>query len=255
MTKSKAKSKAKSVAASMFAVLFSICLFNASAWAQVNASTQGKSQQAPSAQEGPPPAGSADAGQPEEATPNTAPVLYISSVEAISSAHGPTLHIIRVRGIASTEGWESAELVPLTKGTPPDGMLDLAFIAQAPSDETAPSKSPVIEAVFTLEPGHPYKGVRVHSATNRVTLKSLPGYAEAPPPPDDCTDCVGKYFVGKGETPPAGASSGNVVREENLPKMLHVVKPTDGIGKLDSDPNRLTIVLGEDGRIVIAVWD
>jgi hypothetical protein len=255
MTKLMEKLTAKSMVKSMFAVLFSVCLFGPSAWAQVSSSAQGKSQSAPSAQEGPPPAGSAEPTQPEEAAPSTAPILYISSVEAISSAHGPTLHIIRVRGIASTEGWESAELVPLTKGTPPDGMLDLAFIAQAPSDETAPSKSPVIEAVFTLEPGHPYKGVRVHSATNRVTLKSLPGYAEAPPPPDDCTDCVGKYFVGKGETPPAGASSGNVVREENLPKMLHVVKPTDGIGKLDSDPNRLTIVLGEDGRIVIAVWD
>src|SRR6204780_1168306 len=245
----------KSIAKLMFAVLFTVCLFGASASAQVNSGGSAKSQQAPSAQEGPPPAGSAESAQTEEAAQNTEPILYISSVEAISSAHGPTLHIIRVRGIASTDGWEAAELVPLTKGTPPDGMLDLAFVGQAPSASTTPSKSPVIEAVFTLEPGHPFKGVRVHGATNRVTLKSLPGYAEAPPPPDDCTDCVGKYFVGKGEPPPAGASSGNVVREENLPKMLHVVKPTDGIGKLDSDPNRLTIVLGEDGRIVIAVWD
>jgi hypothetical protein len=248
-------SMTNSMAKSMFAVLFTVCLFAASASAQVNSGASAKSQQAPSAQEGPPPAGSADSTQPEEAAQNTEPILYISSVEAISSAHGPTLHVIRVRGIASTDGWEAAELVPLTKGTPPDGMLDLAFVAQAPSDSTAPSKSPVIEAIFTLEPGHPFKGVRVHGATNRVTLKSLPGYAEAPPPPDDCTECVGKYFVGKGETPPSGANSGNAVHEENLPKMLHVVKPTDGIGKLDSDPNRLTIVLGEDGRIVIAVWD
>src|ERR1700723_4398813 len=102
MTKLMEKLTAKSMAKSMFAVLFSVCLFGPSAWAQVSSSTQGKSQTAPSAQEGPPPAGSADAGQPEEATPNTAPVLYISSVEAISSAYGPTLHVIRVRGITST---------------------------------------------------------------------------------------------------------------------------------------------------------
>jgi hypothetical protein len=146
-------------------------------------------------------------------------------------------------------------LVALTKGPPPDGMLDLAFVAQAPMDSTSPSKGPVIEAVFTLEPGHPFKGVRVHGATNRVTLKSIPGYAEAPPPPGDCTDCVGKYFVGKGESAPAGAGSGNVIHEESLTKNLHVVKPADGIGKLDSDPNRLTLVIGDDGRIVIAVWD
>src|SRR5271168_4938316 len=167
---------------SMIAVLFSVCLFGSSAWAQTNSSAPGKSQQAPTTQEGPPPAGSAETAQPEEAAQNTAPILWVSSVEAISSTHGPTLHVIRVRGITSTEGWEAAELVPLTKGTPPDGILDLAFVGQAPSDSTAPSKSPVIEAVFTLEPGHPFKGGRVHGATNSVTLRAIPGYAEAPPP-------------------------------------------------------------------------
>ena len=37
--------------------------------------------------------------------------------------------------------------------------------------------------------------------------------------------------------------------------LLRVVKASDGIQKLDADPNRLTLVLGEDGRIVLAVWD
>jgi hypothetical protein len=237
------------------AVIFSVCLFGTSAFAQTGSSVPGKGQAAPTAQSGAPPEGSGEPEQQEEATPKTAPVLWVMSVEAMSSTHGPTLDVIRVRGITSTDGWEQAELIPLTKGTPPDGMLDLAFVAQAPTDSTAPSKSPVIEAVFTLEPGHPFKGVRVHGATNRITLKSIPGYAEAPPPPGDCTDCVGKYFVGKGETTPAGVSAGNVIHEESLTKNLHVVKPADGIGKLDSDPNRLTLVIGDDGRIVIAVWD
>ncbi|MGA7625754.1 MAG: hypothetical protein WB630_03180 [Candidatus Acidiferrales bacterium] len=171
------------------------------------------------------------------------------------STHGPQLDVVRVRGITSTDGWEEGELVPLTKGTPPDGMLDLAFVAQPPSNSTTPAKSPVIEAIFTMEPGHPYKGVRVHGATNRVTVKTIPGYGEAPPPPDDCTTCIGKYFVAKGENPPSGVSADSIVHEESLPKTLRVVKPTDGLGKLESDPNRLTLVLGEDGRIVIAVWD
>jgi hypothetical protein len=227
-----------------------------SAFAQGGPTGGSKNQPQPSTYGGPPPGQSAgQTSQEEEASPNFAPVLWITSVEALRSTHGPTLDLIRVRGITSTEGWESGELVPLTKGTPADGMLDLAFIAQAPTDSTAPSKSPGIEAVFTIEPGHPFTGVRVHGATNRVTLKSIPGYAEAPPPPNDCTECVGKYYVGKGESLPAGVSADNVVHEEDLPKSLHVVKATEGLGKLEPDPNRLTLLLDENGRIVIAVWD
>jgi hypothetical protein len=238
--------------------LLSFCwgtVLGPSAYAQVKPTTPAKSQPAPGIQSGAPPDPSAESAPSDDSTPNFAPVLWITSVEAMRSTHEPALDVIRVRGITSTEGWEAAELVPLTKGAPPDGILDLAFIAQAPADSTAPSKSPVIEAVFTIEPGHPFRGVRVHGATNRVTLKSIPGYAESAAAPDDCTNCVGKYFVGKGETAPAGVSADDVVREETLPKSVHVVKPTEGIGKLDSDPNRLTLVLGEDGRIVIAVWD
>jgi len=237
------------------AVVFSVCLFSASAFAQAGSAVPSKGQAPPTAQNGAPPDESGEPEQPSPEEPKVAPVLWVTSVEALSSTHGPRLDVIRVRGITSTDGWEDAELVPLTHGIPPDGFLDLAFVAKAPTDSTSPSKSPVIEAVFTLEPGHPFKGVRVHGATNRVTLKAIPGYAEAPPPPRDCTDCVGKYFVAKGETAPANVSSGDVIHEETLPKMLHVVRPTEGIGKLDSDPNRLMLVIGDDGRIVIAVWD
>jgi hypothetical protein len=237
------------------AAIFSVGLFGTSAFAQTGSSTPKKGQAAPKAQSEAPAAEAGEPEQPEPEEPREAPVLWITSVEAISSTHGPTLDVIRVRGITSTDGWEDAELVPLTHGIPPDGFLDLAFVAKAPTDSTSPSKSPAIEAVFTLEPGHPFKGVRVHGATNRVTLKTIPGYAEAPPPPGDCTDCVGKYFVAKGETAPSGLSANEVIHEESLPKFLHVVKPAEGLGKLDSDPNRLTIVIGDDGRIVIAVWD
>lgn len=193
--------------------------------------------------------------QPEETPSSLEPVLWVTSVEAMSSTHEPKLDVIRVRGLTSTEGWQSAELVPIGKGTSPDGMLDLVLVAQPPSDSATTKGFPVIEAVFTIEPGHPYKGVRVHSATNRITVKALPGYGEAPPPPDDCSKCVGKYFVGKGETLPAGVNETDSIREESLPKMLHVIKSADGVGKLDSEPNRLTLIIDEDGRIVIAVWD
>jgi hypothetical protein len=245
----------KSVSA---AVMFSLCLltvFGVSAMAQTNSSGSSKYQETPGAKAGMPPGQAPEPEQEDESSPNVAPVLWVSSVEVMRSAHGPQLDVIRVRGITSTDGWDGGELVPLTKGLPPDGMLDLAFIAKAPANSTAPSKNPVMEAIFTLEPGHPFKGVRVHGATNRITVKTIPGYVEAPPAPGDCTNCVGKYFVGKGEALPSGASADDVIREESLPKTLHVVRPTDGIGKLDSDPNRLTLVLGDDGKIAIAIWD
>lgn len=209
----------------------------------------------------PPPTGQDQEMMPPEQTPesqaepSTSPVLWVSSVETLSTTHGPQLDIVRVRGLTSTEGWQRGELIPITKGTSLDGMLDLLFVAQAPSESNPTTGFPGIEAVFTIEPGHPYKGVRVHSATNRITVKAIPGYVEAPPPPDDCSKCIGKYFIGKGETPPAGMNAADTIREESLPKMLHVIKASDGVGKIDTDPNRLTLVLGEDGRIVIAVWD
>jgi hypothetical protein len=231
---------------------------------QTKGTTQSQKSQAPAAKsaansasvtkDGQPPESSGGGGDEEEQT--EAPVLWISSVEIIRSAHEPSLDVIRVRGITASEGWDSAELVPMTKGTPEDGMLDLAFVADAPSEATAPSKSPEIEAIFTLEPGHPFRGVRVYGATNRLVLKQFPGYVEAKDAPIDCSECLGKYYLAKGENPPAGVNADQVVREETLPKTVHVIKADEGIGgKLDSDPNRLTLVLGESGKIIIAVWD
>jgi hypothetical protein len=78
---------------------------------------------------------------------------------------------------------------------------------------------------------------------------------EAPAAPGDCTDCIGKYYLAKGETAPAGVNADSIVREESLPNTVHVIKAGEGIRKLDSDPNRLTLVLNDEGRIVIAVWD
>ena len=123
------------------AALFSLALGAAlapSAFAQAKPASAPKSQQAPPAKDSGQPADSAseDPAPAEDAAPNFAPVLYVTSVEAMRSTHEPALDVIRVRGLTSSEGWESGELVPLTKGKPADGILDLAFIAQAP---TAPA--------------------------------------------------------------------------------------------------------------------
>jgi hypothetical protein len=233
----------------------------APAFGQTKGTTQSQKNQAPAGKSTSPAANSKDApGEPpaagaEEEETTEAPVLWITSVEVMRSAHEPPLDIVRVRGVTSSDGWESGELVPMTKGTPDDGVLDLAFIAQAPTEASAPSKNPTIEAIFTLEEGHPFHAVRVYGATNRLVLKQIPGYIESTDAPIDCSECVGKYYVAKGDNPPAGVNADQIVREETLPKTAHVIKADEGIGKLDSDPNRLTLVLGESGKIIIAVWD
>jgi len=187
--------------------------------------------------------------------PHTAPVFWVTSVEVMRSTHAPLLDVVRVRGLVPTEGWEAAELVPITKGIPADGILDLALVAEAPSDNTVPTSNSEIEAVFTIEPGHPFKGVRVHGSANRVSLQSFPGYAEAAAAPKDCSTCTGKLFIAKGQTIPAGRTPDSIVREEELPKNLRVIRDSDGIGSIYSDPNRLTLLLNEKGEIITAMWD
>jgi hypothetical protein len=191
----------------------------------------------------------------QDEAPNTAPVFWITSVEVLRSTHGPQLDVVRVRGLVTTEGWESVQLVPITKGTPADGILDLALIAEAPAENSTPTSYPEVEAVFTIEPGHPFKGVRVHGATNRVVLKALPGYAESAAPPKDCVNCAGKLFVPRGQTAPANRSQDTIVREEDLPSKLRVIRESDGIGSLDSDPNRITLLLDEKSEIIVAMWN
>jgi hypothetical protein len=208
----------------------------------------------PSAQAAAPPPQQASAPSQDEA-PNTVPVFWVTSVEVLRSVHAPQLDVVRVRGLVTTEGWESVQLVPLTKGTPSDGILDLALVAEAPSENTPSTTYPEVEAIFTIEPGHPFHGVRVHGAANRVVLKSIPGYAESAAPPRNCAGCVGKLFVPRGQTAPAGRSQDTVVREEELPSKLRVIHESDGLGTLDSDLNRITLLLNEKGEIVMAIWD
>lgn len=172
----------------------------------------------------------------QEDNSQVAPVFWITSVEVMSSAHGPKLDLVRVRGLVTAEGWESAELMPMTAGIPSDGILELALVAEAPSESARPTSFSEVEAVFAMEPGHPFNGVRVHGAANRVVVKTLPGYAESATPPKNCADCTGKLFVAKGQTVPAGHAAKDIVHEEELPNTLRVIHESSGIGSMDLDP-------------------
>jgi hypothetical protein len=185
----------------------------------------------------------------------SAPVLHIKSVEIMRSAHPPVMDIIRVRGLTSTAGWEEAELIPLSRGVPADGVLELIMVARAPGEAADAKGFEEVEAIFPLETNHPFKGVNVHSASDSVGVTQLPGYAEGKTPSEDCSKCVGKTFVAKGVSAPAGKSSAEVVHEEQLPPATRVVRPSEGIPSADSNPNRLTLILNKEGRITAAVWD
>jgi hypothetical protein len=203
------------------------------------------------------PQGANAAGAPSSADDRSvsAPVLHIKSVEIIRSAHPPVMDIIRVRGVTSTVGWEEAELIPLSRGVPIDGVLELIMVARSPGEAADAKGFEEVEAIFPLETNHPFKGVNVHSASDSVSLTQLPGYAEGKALSEDCSKCVGKTFVAKGASVPAGKSASEIVREEQLPAATRIVRPAEGIASADSNPNRLTLILNKEGRITAAVWD
>jgi hypothetical protein len=199
-------------------------------------------------QSGPPTGGQQPEGRPF-------PVMFVTSVELLRSERTGGLDIVRARGLVTSNSWSSPHLLPITRGSSIDGILDLLFQASAP-----PSMSPLgpfmaVEALLPLGKGHPYKAIRVRSGYNAVTLQTLPGFAEWTPPKEDCAKCLGKYFQAKGAPVPAGQVAANIVRQEDLPYPLRVIRPNDGIPSYDYDPNRLTLVLSETGQIVDAAWD
>jgi hypothetical protein len=187
------------------------------------------------------------------ATPPDLPVLLISSVEVIRSTGEPHQDIVRVRGLTGSVGWSAPSLVPLFVGNPADGILDLQFIAQVPDNSQKAAGFVPIDAIFPLEPGHSFKGVRVRAAANVVEVKQIPGLATAKITIDDCSKCVGKKFAPRGTAKPGTAG---VVREEDMPRNFRVIPPTKGVAGITHNMNRLNLVLGDDNATIVwAFWE
>ena len=225
------------------------------------------------AQGGPPPSGappSGAIGQPQgyaggvpgqtaepapsaQSTPGTElPVLYVTSVEVMRTATEPKLDIVRVTGLTGSQGWSAPQLVPTFVGKPLDGVLDLQFIATEPQQTQSAEGFVPISAVFPLEEGHLFKGVRVRASENAVEVKPMPGVNQAQINTNDCKDCVGKKFVERGQTQPGQQG---VVRQEDLPKVLRWIVPSRGIRGITHNPNRLNLILGDDNTIIAAYWE
>lgn len=192
------------------------------------------------------------AAPPETAAQIELPVLYVTSVEVLRTTTDPRLDIVRVTGLASSQGWSDPELVPTFAGKPLDDVLDLQLIATAPLQSQAADGFVPMGAVFTLQESHPFKGVRVRASENTIEVKPIPGLKQADITVDSCKDCIGKKFAERGQAP--GGQAG-VVRQEDLPKILRWIIPSRGIRGITHNPNRLDLILGDDNTIVQAYWE
>jgi hypothetical protein len=208
-----------------------------------------------------PPSYSGPGWGPEEEAPTTAPataapeglpVLYVTSVEILRASAEPELDIVRVTGLVSSEGWSEPELVPTYAGKPSDGVLDLELIATPPEHSENADGFVHISAILPLEPGQPLKGVRVRGSENAIAVKQVPGSGQVAIRVNDCASCIGKKLVPEGSSL---QSQQDAVRQEDLPKLLRVVKASDGIRGTEHDPNRLTLMLDDDNTILEAFWE
>jgi hypothetical protein len=215
---------------------------------------------APSGSAGQPPGyaggGPGEAAEPAPSNPESPgtelPVLYVTSVEVMRTSTEPKIDIVRVTGLTGSQGWSSPQLVPTYVGKPLDGILDLQFIATEP-EQTEPAEGFVpVSAVFSLEEGHLFKGVRVRASENAIELKQMPGVNQAQINVNDCKGCVGKKFVERGQAQPGQQG---VVRQEDLPKVLRWIVPSRGIRGITHNPNRLNLILGDDNTIIAAYWE
>lgn len=242
-------------------VSFAAALALATAYAQTppadGAPSQGTQGEAPTGPQAVPPNGQQYGEQQQNSSANEAsswPILFVTGVDVVRAPHNGR-DIVIAHGLTSSPEWRSPVLIPITEGRPVDGVLDLLMQAQPPRKPGALGAFMDVDAILPLDRGHPYKAVRVRSASNALTLKELPGHAEVKKLKNDCGKCIGKHFVAKGETPPANVPASDILREEDLLWQVRVIKPRDGIHSYTLDPNRLTLVLSEDGRIVDAAWD
>jgi hypothetical protein len=203
--------------------------------------------------EGAQPGGDQGAAGPAGASrPLEVPVLYVTGVEVLRSASEPKVDIVYVTGLASSLGWSSPQLVPFFYGKPADDVFDLQLIASSPHQAQKPEGFVPVCAMFTLEAGHTFKGVRVRAAANAIELKQMPGAASTKITANDCKECIGKKFAEKGK---AAAGAANVVREEDLPRGFRSIAPTHGVAGIVHNPNRLNLVLDANSTIVMAFWE
>ena len=179
------------------------------------------------------------------------PVLYVTGIEIMHATLDPKVDVVRVTGLVSSAGWSGPTLVPFFYGKPADDILDLQFIATSPEQSQKAEGFQPVTADFTLEAGHPFKGVRVRAYGNALEIKQMNGSAQAQIKANDCKECVGKKFVEKGQ----GQAGAGIVYGGDLPPDYRPIAPTHGVKGEVHNPNRINLILDDQNKIVIAFWE
>ena len=183
------------------------------------------------------------------------PVIMVTSVEVLRFPHSGGLDVIRARGLATSNAWTNPHLVPITRGQPIDGVLDVLFEANAPDGPVEIGPFMPIESAAANRERPSLQGRARAGGHQRDLAEGAAGIHRGAGTKDDCSKCVGKYFLAKDASPPAGVPADQLVHEADLAWTLRIIRPTDGIRDYVPDPNRLTLVLSGNGRIVDAGWD
>ena len=96
-------------------------------------------------------------------------VYSVGKVEAeslVGIPENPRIIKVSAEGWVPTSGWSQASLAPFMYIAPPgDGLLDLDFVATAPSGIVLQVFSPIV-VMATVPVPNWVRGVRVHSSTN-----------------------------------------------------------------------------------------
>ena len=95
----------------------------------------------------------------------------VYSVEHVSfkllKSNPPQL-VVSATGLTSSSGWSDPELATWMYIKPPaDGILDLDFIARAPTGMSLPYLAPIAATLSIVAPDW-LRGVRVHAANNAI---------------------------------------------------------------------------------------
>ncbi|HVH78055.1 MAG TPA: hypothetical protein VM782_01580 [Stellaceae bacterium] len=192
------------------------------------------------------------AGPSGSTRPLEVPVMFVTGIEIMHATLDPKVDVIRVTGLVSSAGWSGPELVPFFYGKPADDVLDLQFIATSPEQSQKAEGFQPVTADFTLEPGHPFKGVRVRAYANALELKNMTGPAvQAQTKVSDGKDCIGKKFVEKGK----GQAGPGVIYAGDLPPDYRAIAPTHGVKGDVHNPNRINLILDGEDKVVMAFWE
>jgi hypothetical protein len=179
----------------------------------------------------------------------TYPLLMVQEVQIVRFSDGSHGGIVHARGLASPSESNAAQLISIPDGVPVDKMLDLAFVAPMLVNPTG-TMTPV-EATFEFKgSSNDVIGARVRAARN--VLQTTGGSVVSPdPPPLDLLDLTGR----KATLSPDGKTVEIDGLKSSQIKGARLVEVDDPLSQTDVNPNRLTVFVGRDNRILYARWN